>query len=174
MIAVCGHCILKNRGEMEWSWMRRSRASALPPSLHCFLPLTFFLCCFLSPHSPHHPMVNSLPSSLPPFRADRRPSAFQLSFSPLSSDPSARRPPSLPPLAARESVCACVCGVGFFLISPPFLPSTSLRPASSERARATAPLPLTDQPANGQTVGRSLFRCHRGRPERAVQCVVCE
>ena len=97
----------------------------------------------------------SLPPTIPPSLL-QRPPAFQLSSS-LSSDPSARPSPSLPPSPLER-----VELVSFLYRLLPFLPSASIRPASSERAP-----PRTDQPANGQTVGRSLFRCHRGRPERA-------
>ena len=62
----------------------------------------------------------------------QRPPAFQLSSS-LSSDPSARTSPSLPasPLGRVELV-------SFLYRLLPFLPSASIRPASSEGASAAA------------------------------------
>ena len=118
----------------------------LPP-FHCF-PLA--ARCFLSSHSPHHPMVNSSPSNYPSFLPAAT-ASFQAFF--LSSDPSDRGPPS--PFERVELVS--------FLYR---LLSCHPRPSGRQRASERAP-PRTDQPANGQTVGRSLFRCHRGRPERA-------
>ena len=94
--------------------------------------------------------------SLLPSCSDRLLSSF-LPLSPLTHPP-ARRPPSLP---RRSSVWSwSLSYIASFLSCHP-------RPSGRHRARERAPPPRTDQPANGQTVGRSLFRCHRGRPERA-------
>ena len=141
MITICVSFILKNCS--RWNETRWSRGIRTPPSLSSD-------GAWLSLHS-WHPMVNSLP---------RRPTAFQLSFSPLTH-------PS--PSPRRTSVCACVELVSFLYRLLSCHPRPSGQHRASERHHC-----LTDQPANGQTVGRSLFRCHRGRPERAVQCVVCE
>ena len=91
------------------------------------------------------PLLPTIPPSLLPSCSDRLLSSF-LPLSPLTHPP-ARRPPSLP---RRSSVWSwSLSYIASFLSCHP-------RPSGRHRARERAPPPRTDQPANGQTVGRSF------------------